>query len=297
MKYLGVFISCFLFLSCSSSDSEGIIREVKVLTYKFDDKEPSIEDLYTYDFDGDVDRYRQRDLIHPTGLPLSVYLSKSKGSGLNAQTHLAYSANQNGSSFSKSRTVITDDLNLCLQTETETFGGERLKNELSYIEIDNKSYLSEIVEFDSDSNLETYRLKFDYSEFENNIIKVTQTFNVPQYKDGDKKEIEGYRKIDVFGALLTVKKLGQTVIPDVQLLDFYPLNAHRELLFSKYLGTFNYLITKIEMSGQEFYIQTSSMTFGQKGRPKSQRIERKMVDPDRFYLNYTYHLKFEYQVD
>ena len=186
-----------------------------------------------------------------------------------------YLGYQNGSKVSEVVTTIGAAESLVTKTNTSTISGDVTNFKIDYTTINDKSYISEIIETERDGGI-FYTLTFDYSNFAVGQIVVKQEMY-------GKPIFEG--KLDIIPA-----GTGQ-ILPDQQLMSLYPLNKHRHLINSGLMGAYDYLITTMVITGEEEYEQTSTFNRDKQGRVLKQAIDHK----GKFtYLNFTKEYSYKY---
>lgn len=287
MKILYTILLAIIIQSCSSSDSSDPAEKVsnlQVNTYLVDDHKLLRSDEYKFNERGDVSLHLYKISVG------NQYKSISQGLNTSQDQKTYYY----GSSIGYLKGELANEIRYEMVTnEYSTY-------KLSYQTINKKSYIKEITELNSNGE-ELYHLSLDYSKFAENKISIKQTINGTTNEVYDEEEghnIEVVKKrILVYEADLTIKRLGDNWFPDIQLSEFYPLNLHKELLYSKRLGVFDYFITKIEMKGEENYIQTSTAELCPLGFILKQKIERQVSDPVLSYLNFSHQIEFDYEFD
>lgn len=280
MRYcLYLFFSFILISSCVSDETPLVVKNIRVTTINSDHLEFISDIKYEFFYNGTLKYYKEFDTqdIANNGFIdeiLTVDFLPSQN-----ELDVVYKALYRGSAYLRSSTKLTESLPLSKSISAATYMGDTEKYDIEYEVINGQNYIAKVIEYSSIGD-EGYRLNFDYSNFDNNQILVEQT------RDGE----------SIFKAKLQVQKISSDWVPDSQLFELYPLNKFRELIFSGYLGEFNYAINQIEMSGLENYIQKSTYKLARCGRPLTQIIERTVSDSILSYLNFKQILSFSYQM-
>lgn len=273
-KFLSTALLSLSLMGCHSSSEKPYIKNVEVEVLDKANKVWLPSQKITFDMDGIVlthqDLFKIGDKTYTTDFRLSKKFLEN-----GALWQYYYPGYQNGSRISEVITKIGDADNLATKTNTSTISGDVTSFKIDYITIDNKSYISEIIETERDGGI-FYTLSFDYSNFAAGQIVVKQElYNKPIF--------EG--KLDIIPA-----GEGQ-ILPDQQLMSLYPLNKHRHLINSGLMGAYDYLITKMVITGEEEYEQTSTFNRDKQGRVLKQAIDHK----GKFtYLNFTKEYSYKY---
>lgn len=171
-----------------------------------------------------------------------------------APYYYTYDSWKNNTNLYESRYYLSDYPSVCTYALKVTAGSENSTHAflMKYIYMDNKPYISEIRDMVRKTEKEYYRLEWDYSKFKEGEITV-RNFLMDELK---------------YTARLTIEQRDNLNMADVQYLDYHPINKHYELLYSGFLGTFDYVITQQE-SDNDLYIpnQSADYTFTKEGLP------------------------------
>lgn len=97
----------------------------------------------------------------------------------------------------------------------------------TYKKINDKDYLKEMVEYVSGGE-EMYRLSFNYSEFANGRLTISQSLH-------GRVKYQEHFNIKLYDREIN--------IPDVVLYQMYPIRQYQNFLYDGRMGTFNYYIT------------------------------------------------------
>lgn len=156
---------------------------------------------------------------------------------------LTYKAKKVGWELSMNKYYIHANSSLCKEGIYNTQGGSPRYLYMKYTNIDGKPYLTEMSEVGTKSGNEIYRIELDYSNFENDQLTI-RTYLMGEIK---------------YKSILQIEKRPIS-FPDIQYLSFHPINKHRALLYSGYLGTFDYVILD-HQSDTESYIRSQKSTY------------------------------------
>lgn len=261
-------------LGCHSSSEKPFIKNIEIRVLDNSTKQWLPSQKISFDVEGIVLSDQDQFVIDSKTYTTDFRLSKKFLEDAAAWQYY-YPGYQRGDRISELKTKIGESDNLAIATQSSTLSGEVTQFKISYITIDNKSYISEVIETQGDGKV-SYTLNFDYSNLSAGEILV-------------KQDLYGNQ---VFEAQLQVIPAGVgQLLPDAQLMSLYPLRKHRPLIYSGLMGVYDYLITKMVVTGDEEYEQSSTFKRNKQGRVLKQTISHK----GKFsYLDYTREYSYRY---